>query len=44
IRRLSSEQAELAKNVLFMDSGYKVEPYTTVKGNFSWKLTEPDEE
>ncbi|MED4828967.1 alpha-glucosyltransferase N-terminal domain-containing protein [Bacillus atrophaeus] len=44
MRRLSSEQAELAKNVLFMDSGYKVEPYTTVKGNFSWKLTEPDEE
>lgn len=40
MRRLSSEGTKLPENNIVTDNGYRVEPYTTVKGNFSWRTTE----
>lgn len=35
MRRLSSEETKLSGNSIDTNNGYRVEPYTTVKGNFS---------
>lgn len=40
MRRLSSEETKLSGNNIVTDNGFRVEPYTTVKGNFSWRVTE----
>ncbi|MBV5121989.1 alpha-glucosyltransferase N-terminal domain-containing protein [Bacillus halotolerans] len=40
MRRVSSEEIKFDRNHVMTDLGYCIEPYTTVKGNFSWKLTE----
>ncbi len=40
LRRLSSEETKLSENNIVTDNGYRIEPYTTVKGNFSWRITE----
>lgn len=40
MRRLSSEETKLSGNSIDTHNGYRVEPYTTVKGNFSWRVTE----